>query len=103
MGLSLRISLLAGMAAALALPAAAQEQTPPAQETGRILTLPPAPNYAAVMRWPVVPARALLAVVEGIGTEGLDPKDYRIADLRAAIEAGPGERLDEVASQVFTW
>ena len=104
MRLSLRSSLLAGMATALAAPAAAQEQpVPPAQETGRVLTLPPAPNYAAVMKWSVAPARALLAAAEGIGAEGLDPKDYRVEDLRAAIAAGPGDRLDEVASQVFTW
>lgn len=92
------------MAAAAALPAMAQEQaSQPALETGRVLTLPPALNYDAVQQWPGARARALLAAAEGIGAEGLDPKDYRVADLRAAIEAGPGAQLDEVASQVFTW
>lgn len=92
------------MTAALCSPAIAQEQAAqPVIETGRVLTLPPAPNYAAVMQWPVARARTLLAAVEGIGAEGLDPKDYRLDDLRAAIAAGPGPQLDEVASQVFTW
>lgn len=92
------------MAAALVAPAIAQEQAAqPVIETGRVLTLPPAPNYASVMQWPVARARNLLAVAEGIGAEGLDPKDYRIEDLRAAIAAGAGAQLDEVASQVFTW
>lgn len=104
MRLSLRISLLTGVTAALCSPAIAQEQAAqPVIETGRVLTLPPAPNYAAVMQWPVARARTLLAAVEGIGAEGLDPKDYRLDDLRAAIAAGPGPQLDEVASQVFTW
>lgn len=92
------------MTAALCSPAIAQEQAAqPVIETGRVLTLPPAPNYASVMQWPVARARTLLAAVEGIGAEGLDPKDYRLDDLRAAIAAGPGPQLDEVASQVFTW
>jgi murein L,D-transpeptidase YcbB/YkuD len=114
MTFSLRTFLVSGMTGVLALPAVAQEL--PAQPvpngdtaevtavpTGRILTLPPAPVYSAVMQWPAEQARALLTVAEGIGAEGLDPKDYRIGDLRAAIVAGEGPRLDEVASQVFTW
>jgi murein L,D-transpeptidase YcbB/YkuD len=118
MTLSLRTLLLTGMAATLALPAVAQElPAQPAQPapaggaaaevtaipTGRVLTLPETPVYPAVMQWPVQHARSLLAVAEGIGAEGLDPKDYRLADLQAAIAAGTGPQLDEVASQVFTW
>jgi len=110
MTISLRTTLLAGMAFTLALPALAQEQAAapapapqPAIETGRVLTLPPAPVSRSVMPWPVDRARSLLAVAEGIGAEGLDPKDYRIDELRAAIAAGPGAQLDQVASEVFTW
>jgi murein L,D-transpeptidase YcbB/YkuD len=69
----------------------------------RELTLPPAPNYPQVMQWPVAHARSLLGVIEGIEAEGLKPADYRPRELRAAIEAGPGPQLDEVASQAFTW
>ena len=117
MNLSLRTFLLAGISATLALPAAGQDVQPqPAQPapggdagqvtaipTGRVLTLPAAPVYPEVMQWPVQHAQSLLAVAEGIGAEGLDAKDYRIADLRAAIASGAGPQLDEVASQVFTW
>jgi murein L,D-transpeptidase YcbB/YkuD len=125
MNLKIRTLFLSGLAGALALPATAQVLPPvpaqpaPAQPaptapsgdagavtaipTGRVLTLPPALVYPSVMQWPVDRARSLLAVAEGIGAEGLDPRDYRLADLRAAIAAGEGEQLDEVASQVFTW
>jgi murein L,D-transpeptidase YcbB/YkuD len=104
------------MAGALALPAIAVAQDLPAQRaagdnaaeviavpTGRILTLPPTPNYPSVMQWPVEQARALLAVVDGIGVEGLDPRDYRPTDLRAALAAGASPQLDGVASQIFAW
>jgi murein L,D-transpeptidase YcbB/YkuD len=114
MKLSLRTFLLSGMAGVLAFPATAQDV--PAQPaagdsaveviavpTGRILTLPPTPNYPSVMQWPVEQARALLTVIEGIGAQGLDPQDYRPADLRAALAAGAGPQLDGVASQVFAW
>ena len=114
MKVSLRTSLLAGLAAALSAPVAAQNAAPPAApqpdaaEVTAVpvvqeLTLPPALNYPAVMQWPVAHARTLLEVVEGIGAEGLKPADYRPDELRAAIAAGAGPQLDEVASKVFTW
>ncbi len=114
MKISLRTSLLAGVAAALTLPVAAQDVVPqPVLEDDAVpvsapaanpaLTLPPAPRYPSVMQWPVAHARKLLAVIESIGVEGLDPADYKLAELRAAIEAGPGRELDAAASQAFTW
>ncbi len=60
-------------------------------------------RYPAVMQWPADRARALLAVVEGIGAEGLKPADYKPDALRAAIAQGPGPALDAAASQSFTW
>jgi murein L,D-transpeptidase YcbB/YkuD len=114
MKISLRISLLAGIATALTLPVSAQDVVPqPVLEDDAVpvsapaansaLTLPPAPRYPSVMQWPVAHARKLLTVIESIGAEGLDPADYKLAALRAAIEAGPGPQLNEVASQAFTW
>src|SRR5688500_162352 len=114
MKISLRISLLAGFAAALTLPVAAQDVVPqPVLEDDAVpvsapaansaLTLPPAPRYPSVMQWPVAHARKLLTVIESIGAEGLDPADYKLAALRAAIDAGPGRELDAAASQAFTW
>jgi murein L,D-transpeptidase YcbB/YkuD len=106
--------LLACVAVALTLPAAAQDlESQPVLEEDAVevtsvpviqeLTLPPAPNYPAVMQWPVAHARILLEVIESIDAEGLKPADYRPQDLRAAIEAGPGPQLDQAASQAFTW
>jgi murein L,D-transpeptidase YcbB/YkuD len=114
MEVMLRTTLLAGMASLLALPAAAQGLAlQPVLEDDAVevtanpvvqrLTLPPTPVYPAVMQWPVDQARALLAVVESIDAEGLKPEDYRPDELRAAIEAGEGPRLDEVASRAFSW
>jgi len=113
MKLLLRTSLLAGFAAVLTLPVAAQDVEPqpvleddavpvsaPPSET---LTLPPAPRYPSVMQWPAAHARKLLTVIESIGAEGLDPADYRPGALRAAIETGAGPELDAIASQMFTW
>ena len=114
MKLTTRISLLAGLAAALTLPVAAQDVEPQpvleddavpvsAPPAGEALTLPPAPRYPSVMQWPVAHARKLLTVIEAVGVEGLDPADYRPGALRAAIETGGGPELDALASQMFTW
>lgn len=113
MKISLRTSLLAGLAAALTLPVAAQDVRPqPVLEDDAVpvsapanepLTLPPAPRYPSTMQWPVAHARKLLTVIESIGAEGLDPADYRPGALRAAIETGPGPELNAIASQSFTW
>ena len=113
MVLSLRTTLLAGLAAALTLPLAAQDvrpqsvleddAVPVSAPPGEALTLPPAPRYPSVMQWPAGHARKLLQVIESVGVEGLDPADYRPGALRAAIETGPGPELDAIASQMFTW
>jgi murein L,D-transpeptidase YcbB/YkuD len=67
------------------------------------LTLPPEPQFPAVMPWSLANARALLAVIEAVGGEGLDPKDYRPAELQVALAAGPSPQLDQLASQSFAW
>jgi len=56
-----------------------------------------------VQTWTVAQAQALVAVIEGIGAEGLDPKDYDLAPLKTAIAAGPSAELDQMASQSFVW
>jgi len=113
MMISLRNKWLLGIAA-LAVPATAQDlPSQPVLEDDAVevfsnlgpsrVTLPPAPVYPAIMQWPAAHARKLLAFVETIGSEGLDPADYRPRELRAAIEAGEGAQLDSLASEVFTW
>ena len=59
---------------------------------------PVAPAIAA--EWKRRQAEELLAFVEGIGAEGLDPADYGVSRLRAAISA-KGDDLSTVATETF--
>ena len=63
----------------------------------------PVPVSEPLMHWPVEDAKQLLAVIEGIGGEGLLPADYQPAALRRAIAAGPGDALDALGSKAFSW
>lgn len=65
-----------------------------------------APEPAAepvLQSWSVDHAAALLELAEGIAAEGLDPADYNLSALRAAMAAGAGSALDREARRVFTW
>ncbi|MFZ1742797.1 MAG: L,D-transpeptidase, partial [Pontixanthobacter sp.] len=63
-----------------------------------------AADEASVMQsWNLDNARALAAIVEGIGEEGLKPEDYNLSGLRAAIAAGANPALDEVARKSFAY
>jgi L,D-transpeptidase YcbB len=63
-----------------------------------------APPVAPVVQaWSVAQAQTLVAVIEGIGSEGLDPKDYDLAPLKVAIASGPSDELNRMASQSFIW
>jgi murein L,D-transpeptidase YcbB/YkuD len=110
MMMSLRTATLPSLAGLglLALPVAAQDTSAPpvdllSRPVVQPLTLPPEPDYPAVMHWRADDARTLLEVIEGIAAEGLDPADYRPEPLRAAIETGEGAELDALASEMFTW
>jgi L,D-transpeptidase YcbB len=61
------------------------------------------PPEVLIQNWSIENARALAAVIAGIGAEGLDPKDYNPGQLSVAIAAGPGEALNQAASQSFAW
>lgn len=56
-----------------------------------------------VLPWNLANARALLAVIGSIGTEGLDPADYQLEELKQALAQGPSEELDALASRSFAW
>ena len=60
-------------------------------------------EQAVTQPWSLANAGQLLTVAEGIGAEGLDPADYDLPALRAAIAAGQGPALDQVATRVFGW
>lgn len=78
--------LMAAAAAILCLPGA-----------GRADEIPTA-IVAPAMHWGKAAARDLVAIVEGARSEGLDPADYRLADLRRALDGDAGPALDEVAN-----
>jgi murein L,D-transpeptidase YcbB/YkuD len=64
----------------------------------------PAPVPAPIVvsgDWKKRDAQDLLAFVDGIGAEGLDPADYDADTLRQAIAAGDGDALNQVATHVF--
>ena len=124
--LNFKTLILGASALALAIPAAAQtaaptnllvqEQDAPAQkasdrasvdqafegtefvsqEVTQDLSPPVAP-------WSITAAQKLVAALEGVRAEGLNPADYEIAALKSLIASGPGERLDAAASHNFIW
>ncbi len=61
------------------------------------------PRYPLLQHWLVSDAQGLLKAIEGIGAEGLDPRDYRAEALRQAIALGPSNELDQLASETFGW
>ncbi|MEO5707112.1 MAG: L,D-transpeptidase family protein [Alteraurantiacibacter sp.] len=111
----LLLALGASVAAAIAVPAATHAQSiayQPVLESDGVVVMAAQwpqgtarrvipPRVAGDLSWPVERAQALLEAVATMADEGLDPADYRPDGLRAAIAAGPGERLDRVAGEVF--
>lgn len=77
-----------------------EEAFPPSVSQPVVQLPPPAP---LVQAWTVGQAARLVAVIEGIGAEGLDPKDYDLAPLKVALAAGPSAELNSLASQSFVW
>ncbi|MFO6446195.1 L,D-transpeptidase family protein [Erythrobacter sp. NE805] len=61
------------------------------------------PEAPTVQTWSLANAAKLVAAIEGIGAEGLDPKDYDLDPLKTAIKAGPSAELNQIASQAFAW
>ncbi len=93
-------SLLALLALGVALPAAAQNSAAPAAPQGAPVPAP-APAVSPIgADWSRDQAEALLAYVERLDKEGLDPADYKPAALREAIGAR-GDALDAVATSTF--
>lgn len=74
-----------------------------ASDTPLVQPVPEPVELNPVRVWNLADARDLLIAIEGIGTEGLVPTDYRPDMLRAAMARGKGEALDQAASESFTW
>lgn len=90
-----------------------EEPTPPPASPPKPVAVPaqtPAVAPVAVAPAPPVPApkwtagdaSALLAVIRSIDTRGLNPVDYDPDQLQAAIAAGEGVPLNEIATKSFT-
>ena len=108
-----RLGLFAAVAATTLTPALAQvapgiatpvgpvvQQTPPgATPPGQVPVAEPAPLPPVV--WDVASAQELLAFIQQIGAEGLDPADYDAADLGAAIRSGNPLLLSQIATDRF--
>ena len=62
-----------------------------------------APPGPMVQDWSADNAAALIAVIEGIEDEGLDPADYNLGGLRTLVLAGPSDELNALASKNFVW
>ena len=102
-------------ALAQAAPAAAKSQPAPLFPTEQAPAAPveltsapviqeiPTDYFTVAPTWQVAQAEELLGYIRAIGNEGLFAKDYRPDELQAAIAAGPGARLNETATRLFTW
>ena len=90
---------LALLALGAAMPVAAQNAPSPAAPA--VVAPAPAPVAPVLAAdWSRKDARALLAFIEGIDAEGLDPADYNPDRLRDAVET-EGEELDALATSTF--
>jgi L,D-transpeptidase YcbB len=94
-------SFLALLALGAALPATAQNTPAPAAPPAAAPVVPAAPVASPIAAdWSRDDAGELLAYIERVDEEGLDPADYKPSALRDAIEA-KGDALDTVATQTF--
>ena len=82
-------------------PAAAQPSADPLAPAGTSPTVAPAPVELPPPLWQPGDAQALLAYVQQVGSEGLDPRDYDPQLLEAALQDGDPLRLSRVATDVF--
>ncbi len=54
--------------------------------------------------WSVEQVEALLAYIPTVAAEGLNPADYRAADLSELLTVkGPGGEVNRMASEIFVW
>ena len=111
----LTLALAAPVQAEKQKPAAPVDLIPPALQAPAPIVPPPtpaavsAPTPAPVPvppqpapNWAIDNAFALLAFIQGVGSRGLNPADYDPDALAAAIAAGQGVPLNDVATLAFS-
>ena len=116
MNFQTKFRAIAAFCAVSALPFAAEAQQPvPVQAAPQPVQVKPPvaaplqPPVAAPVEpaplppplWAIPDAQALLAYIQGIGTEGLDPRDYDPDGLAAALRGGDPVALSQVATDRF--
>ena len=62
----------------------------------------PAAETAPAPYWTQADATQLLNAIQSIGKKGLIPSDYEPTALKAALAAGEGEALNNLATRLFT-
>ena len=75
----------------------------PQMVSGEVVQGDIAPPGPLVMPWSLEAVRALVAYIDGIASEGLDPADYNAEALKIALASGASEELDALASRNFVW
>ncbi|MGQ0661816.1 L,D-transpeptidase family protein [Sphingosinicella sp.] len=89
------------MPGAIQTAALAQNAAPAAGQPAATPTTPIPPVVPTVQVWRREAARELLAYVDAIGEEGLDPAAYNPDRLRTAIDTGDDGAITPVATQLF--
>ena len=100
-----KLALVAGTAALLGTTALAQQAGPaepttnlPAPGKGPQVT-PEVAQPLPAITWSQAQARELVEALKASAADGLDPKDYKTADVAKAVEAGEGPALNEAATR----
>lgn len=60
-------------------------------------------SLPSVQPWSLDTVQALIAYIERIGEEGLDPADYDLQALKVSAQTGLSVELDQLASKNFIW
>lgn len=100
--------LLAQPAPQNILPPAVTQTQPPAPSSpsptpapAPVETVPPALLAPVSPSWPLADAGKLLSIVKAVGKRGLIAAEYEPDALQAAIAAGEGTALNDVATRIF--
>jgi len=79
------------------------DTVPDVPGAGASAVVQPDPFRVEVAQWSQTQANALLMAITDVAEEGLNPADYRPADLRLAIGRGEGAELNALATELFVW
>jgi murein L,D-transpeptidase YcbB/YkuD len=99
--ISLALVLAAGSAGAQTTPAPVTSQPDVAVQPAPAAPSVAPPVAPPVVEWNKEAAQDLLATIERIDEEGLDPSDYSPSRLRTALSGGDKDQLNEVATALF--